>query len=457
MSSSAQIPQLHGPVTPSPTESLQEQCRRITERELRLIHHAQPVLIESLLLAAQQDPPTLLEYSLSMGNILSLAQFDKKKKWLCEWGPLRIDETHRLSSFTAPVCTLKYFDELAIQPESESRDSDGEEILELLKDPGQRFDRITLTEYDPETFKFLHLHPCEELRLKFDEIPEVKISRADVENIAKCTSLRVFDMGWNTISLEDVPLLLKLPNLQELFLDDMGEAYPIFKALMQFPQRRTIQINSSGRRNDYIPTYPFQDCELAEVLAYITERKDTTRNLYLSDAIGPIVSATLGQCTGIEIIMIRGYNERPEDYSYLLLISPLLHKTVQHFYMKETDILHYLPAFTNLRSIEIHSSEESADDIAPVLLANADHLLSLTVWDCRHVGDALLEGIARCKRLLSVFIGESGVTAAAIKKYRAAKRPNWQVLVYEERWERPRMESVLESVHESNTENEEVE
>ena len=427
-SSSAQIQSIHAPEAPSPTESLQEQCRRITERELRLIHHAQPVLVESLLLAAERDPPTLLEYSLSVGNILSLTQFDKKKKWLCKWGSMRIDETSRLSSFTAPVCTLKYFDELAIHSESESRDIDDEGILELLKDPRQRFDRITLTEYDPEILKLLHLHPCEELRLKFEG---EALSSADMENIAKCTNLRVFDMDWNTISPEDVPLLKKLPNLHDFVYDEIEEAYPVFKTLMQFPQRTTIQINSSLTHNFHIPTYPFRDCELAEVLAYITERKDTTRNLYLSDAVGPIVSATLGQCTGIESVMVTGDNERPEDYLYLLLISPLLHKTVQHFYMRETHVLHYLPAFTNLRSIEIHSSEESTSAIVPVLVANAEHLLSLTVWGCRHIGNGILEGIARCKRLRSVFIGESCVTAEAIRKYRAAKRPNWQVLVYE--------------------------
>ena len=433
--SNAQSPPSHAPEAPSPTESLHEKLRRIRERELRLFHHAQPVLVESLLLAAQRNPPTLLEYSLSAGNILSLTQFDKKRKWLCEWGPARIDETHRQSCLTAPLCTrmyiYAYFDELIMQPDSEPLDISGEEILELLKDPGQRFDRIMLTVYDGEIFQFLHLHPCEELRLMFTG---KTLSRADVENIAKCTSLRVFEMGRNTISSEDMSILTKLPNLQEFVYNGMKEAYPVFKALMQLPQCTTIQINSWGRRNDNIPTYPFQECELAEILAYITERKDTTRNLCLTDNIGPIVSAALGQCTGIESIMISGY-EPPEDYSNLLLISPLLHKTVQHFCMKENAaVLHYLPAFTNLRSIEIHYTEGSADDIVPVLLANADHLLSLTLWDCHHVGDALLEGIAKCKRLLNVFIGDSGVTAEAIRKYRAAKRPNWQVLLYEERY-----------------------
>ena len=79
-------------------------------------------------------------------------------KWLCEWGPEIVDESLRPPSADLPLCIQRksselFFDKSAMRSRNE--------ILELLRDPTQHWDRIIMPMYDPEFFELLHLHPCQ--------------------------------------------------------------------------------------------------------------------------------------------------------------------------------------------------------------------------------------------------------------------------------------------------------
>ena len=421
-------------------EPYQERMQRITERELCDSHNAQPVLVESLVLAAELGPTTLstnAESILSIESILSLTQFAKKKKWLCIWGPEYVDETHRVSNIFRPICLEQKYEKLDRESNYSEIDLPHEDFLALLSDPKQRWQRITLPEYHPIYFELLHLHPCEELRLFCsDEGP--KMTRTDLENIAKCKTLRFFNMEFFKATPESMAALQKLPHLQNVIFNNIEDAYDCVEALMQVPQATTIQINT-GSNNVYYDShaYPFEDHELAGALSYITGRKNTAKEIYLYVTIGPIIMATLAQCTQVESISVLEVDPQGEDkHMYLMFMSPTLQRSVRHLRFGYSNMssqsLFYLSKFTNLLSIEMDSMYVSTSELLPIIQANAAHLHTLILWECQYIDAKLLDIVAECKNLRVVDIGGTKITRAAIEKYKKAKRPNWYALNYTE-------------------------
>ena len=413
------------------TESYAERVQRITEREILQSHYAQSQLVESLLLATEfipsGDPASLL----SMENILSLTHFAKRKNWLCVWGPDLVDETHRPSNIIEPIYMEQKFTEMCVESNFEWREISYRKTRKFLSDPMQRFDRVSLSAYDPEFFELLQRHPCEELRLKFDF---GDLTYEDCQNIAKCSSLRVFHIGYNRASLKSLRALRRLPNLEVFLYNEIEDAYSCVRALSQLPQRNAIQINSSNDCEWDSLSFPFATNEIGEASSYIADRRETARHLHVEVMAGPMVLAVLAQCTKVESISIQGEGMEEESSLSMLFSNPKWKTTLRYLHIHDVvlyaDVLQGLAELKNLQAIELDGVNISTDDLRPVLIANADSLQSLALWKCQNVGDAVLESIARCKRLRNAYIGESGVTAAAVEAYRAAKRPNWQALVY---------------------------
>ena len=417
--------------------------QRITERELCDSQNDQPVLVESLFLAAECGPATLstnTESILSIEGILSLTQFAKKKKWLCTWGesPEYIDETHRVSNIFQPICIEQKYTKIGRESNYTRHDRPFEEFFPLLSDPTQRWQRIILPAYHPEYFEVLHLHPCEELRLNFDRCDFDKLTHADLENIAKCKTLRIFDMEGTDALPDDMAVLQKLPQLQKIMYSKIGDAYECVKSLMQVPQATTIQINT-GSNDCYYDShaYPFEDHELAGALSYITDRKDTAKEIYLYVTIGPIIMATLAQCTKVESISVLEVDPQGEDkHMYLMFMSPTLQRSVRHLRFGYSNMssqsLYYLSKFTNLLSIEMDSMYVSTSELLPIIRANAAHLHTLILWECQYIDAKLLDIVAECKNLRVVDIGGTKITRSAIEKYKKDKRPNWHALKYTE-------------------------
>ena len=412
-------------------ESYAERVQRITEREILQSHYAQPHLVESLLLAFESTPAAGATHPLSMETFLNLTQFDKRKKWLCVWGPDLIDETHRPSNIIVPIYMEQKFTEMCVESNFAWHEISYNKTRRFLSDPTHRFDRVTLSAYDPEFFELLRRHPCEELRFKFDF---VDLTQEDMENIAQCTSLRIFDFGCNRASLKSLRALRRLPNLEVFIYNEIEDAYSCIRALSQLPQRNTIQINSSNDCEWDSLSFPFATNEIGEARSYIADRKETARHLHVEAMAGPIVLAILSQCSKVESISLQGENMEDESYLCMLFSNPKWKTTLRYLHIHDVELqssaLQVLAELKNLRAIELDGLNISTDDLRPVLIANADSLQSLALWKCAKVGDAVLESIARCKRLRNAYIGESGVTAAAVEAYRAAKRPNWQALVY---------------------------
>ena len=132
-----------------------------------------------------------------------------EKNWLCPYRPDCIDEKHRFSNIMKPVCIENKWYEKMDASNSEWEHILRSEILDLLRDDKWQWDRIVMPIYSPDLLELLHLHPCEELYLDFDP---VTLSSADVRNIAKCTSLRLLNMGCNEISTADIGALHHLQN-----------------------------------------------------------------------------------------------------------------------------------------------------------------------------------------------------------------------------------------------------
>ena len=408
-----------------------EKYERITKRELLQSHRAQPQLVESLLHAHEAQPVTEARNRLTMENVLSLVQFSKQMKWLCAWGMEIVDEALRPPCADQPL-VIKLRSPWK-HPQSKHRLSEAE-FMHLLKDTTQHWDRIILPHYDPEHFALLHMHPCQELYLDFELYA---LSLIDMENIAKCTNLRVLNIHMIDDCTGVIHTLQHLPNLQQLIYDAVSDTFPYMRALKHLPYLSTIQINNALNDDyDYV-AYPFTDYEMQEAFMYIGDRRQTTRQLYLTTTLGSIVFGALGMCTRVESISVEDFEGWEENDMAVLFGQPNLQKKVRHIRLRfaiiDAEAVASLAKFTNLRWLDCSAMDIDTDEIAPVILANAHHLHTLTISECPFVTDALLEAIAQCKSLQIAFVKDTGLTLEAVEQYREAKRPNWQVIVLKNR------------------------
>ena len=316
-------------------ETFAERLHRISQREFCDSHQANPALVESLLLAANLGPENLYQSTqriLTIEGILSLTIFSKKKKWLCSWGPELIDETHRLSNFSVPVIIEQKIWKIIFGSKSASYPIPREEFLRFLSDPAQRWERIILPEYNPAYFELLRLHPCEELRLLVDRGSGHDLTPTDLENIAECKTIRVFDMDYSSARPEDMAALQRLQKLQKVILSKKMEAIECIEALMQVPNTTSIQINSSSNGSPFISQmFPFADNEIELALSFISDGRNTAREIYLYVTTGPIILAALAQCTQVESLSV--YEVDPKgtnNHLSVLFMSPQLQQTVRH-------------------------------------------------------------------------------------------------------------------------------
>ena len=354
-------------------------------------------------------------------------------KWFCPWGPEIIDESLRPPITCFPeYIQRKYTTQILSREESPDHDK----TLELLGHPSQHWDRVILQVYEPEYLEFLHLHPSEELWLEFEEI---YLELEDMENIAKCSNLRVLSMGLNSTSREGMRALHRLPNLRQLRYDETSDPLPAIKALMEQPHLNMMEIYQQYDACN-INTYPFRPRELQKALAYIRDQQHTARHLRLSIARGAVILSALSLCTNLNSICIHEDILEPENDLHLFLQGPALHKTVR--YMRiwssgiDSEAASDLAKFRNLLWLDLRCSINSVGKIVPVIMANANHLQSLRVRFFNNIGEAILDAISQCKSLQYVHLHDTGETREAVDTYREAKRPNWEALHYE--WAEPR-------------------
>ena len=198
-----------------------------------------------------------------------------------------------------------------------------------------------------------------------------------------------------------------------------------------------LQINSSHFCPLEIPSFPFEENEIAEALSCISDNNNAIRELCIGITLGPVLLLVLGQLTKVESIFVENSEIEYTGFDLqFLFMSPSLHKSVRHMHLSHSHfgamVLSHLPKFTKLQTIDLRGMDISTDTLLALLRANADHLEALTVSHCRAVDDTLLEGVARCKCLKVAEILDTAVTAGAVERYKKAKRPNWQILVHRE-------------------------
>ena len=123
----------------NPTESYTEQVSRITILELLRSHHAQPLLVESLLLARDvKRKITGASRAVSMDIILGLTKFEQKTNWLFPWGAELVDPARRQPG-SLPRDTPKPVDwHLTLLGAALYNDLSKEDITALLRDSKQQ-------------------------------------------------------------------------------------------------------------------------------------------------------------------------------------------------------------------------------------------------------------------------------------------------------------------------------
>ena len=341
-------------------------------------------------------------------------------KWLCYWGPEVVDEANRAPNMQIPhSIQTKERGVERITPETLSCDG----ILELLQDPRQNWDRIVLRMYSPEFFTYLHLHPCEELRL---ETADLNLTSDDIRNITQCRCLKFLSTGRTPVPFQTIQALERLPGLQIRSQLLPESEKPYMQNRIRHPRDTTLQLFDSS--ND-------TDRQLLRVISYIESHKNVARHLRLFGWLGPAHFVTLAQCTAVKSIVL--HIDAESDDQDQLFESKTIQKTVQYIRIMISvcqEVLNELPKCTNLRWLEFYSVDIDAEPICAIISANAQHMCTVVIFRCYGVGDALLEAIARCTSLASVDLEETGVTPEAVALYKAQKRPNWQALRYKGPW-----------------------
>ena len=136
---------------------------QITKREVLRSHRADPMLVETLLLALEVTLRLNQNKNpFSMHRILGLCQFHQLMRWLCPWGEEQVNEVNRPPGFRMPFLVHeKYFDNFRGRV---SAHLTCDALKKLFSDRNQHWDRVYIgLESDPSYFELLHLHPCEEL------------------------------------------------------------------------------------------------------------------------------------------------------------------------------------------------------------------------------------------------------------------------------------------------------
>ena len=405
-------------------ERYDERVARITKRQLLRIHRAQPALTESLLLASESDKT--VPKRLSMDFILDLCCFSQKMKWLCEWGPETIDETNRSPSNDPAEFVERKCRDLFLEKRIGRSDQKlpNDQILAFLQDSSQNWDRIILESYDPLFFTYLHLHPCDELRLQFEG---VKLTRDDIRNIAKCTNLRRIHFGLINVPSEFMQDLQRLPDLE--VLDCLYPETPMdnIRTLMRFPRLTNVEL----------PIIPenLSSNDLQNVVSYIEGRRAYARQVLIVFLEQHDIYHALSQCTHLQSINIDGLDNPPENDVHLLFSSPTIQQSVRHVRIGASvgsRALSLLAKCTNIRWLEFSRSEVTSAELSLIIRANAHHMSTLKLFACYNVDDMLLGAIAGCRSLHSIDLEETGVSAEVVEAYRASQLPSWQDLKYKE-------------------------
>ena len=410
----------------SHTENYEDRVLRITKRELLRRHRALPVLVESLLIAREADSSlTKTKEILSMGFILDLCRFSQKMKWLCNWGPEIIDEINRAPSTEPGEFIEQKSRDIAIQERWNEESLPNDQVLALLQDTTQNWDRIILEAYDPRYFPYLHLHPCEEIRLDFEK---EKLSQEDIQNIAKCQNLRVLDLGINKFPFRSVQALRHLPDFNILNIDQFSHPMATIRTLKRFPRLTTLAIHDA---EDFSPE------ELPQILSFINDRRASARELFiLFTRGGSDVYRAFAKCTQVRSIYLDEMDTMEDNNVHVLFSSPLIQQSVRHVRMGVNAgprAFCLLAKFSNIRWLDICNTEITSAEVSAIVRANVHHLCTLVIFRCYSVDDAILEAIARCRSLHFVGLEETSVSPRAVEAYKASQRSNWQAIAYKER------------------------
>ena len=363
-----------------------------------------------------------------MGFILDLCCFSQKMKWLCYWGPETIDEINRSPSSEPDEFICRKSREIAMQRrwnETRYRLGRKNQVLALLQDTTQNWDRIALEAYDPRYFPYLNLHPCEELRLDFEK---EKLSPEDIQNIAKCKNLRVLDLGMNKFPFGSVQALRHLPDFEVLKIDQLKHPMTMIRTLKHFTRLTTLAIHDA---EDFSPE------EMPQVLSFIHDRRESARELFILFTRGGLdIYRQFAKCTQVRSIYLDEMDTMEDNNVHVLFSSPLIQQSVRHVCMgvnagRRTFSL--LSHCSNIRWLEICNTEITSDEVSAIVRANAHHLSTLVIFRCYGVDNALLGAIAKCRSLHFVRLEETSVTPRAVEAYQASKRPNWQAITFKER------------------------
>ena len=398
-----------------------------TKLELTRRHRAQPVLIESLIMALEIQSDCLeCPETITMKFILNLCQFSQRMKWLCPWGPKFVDEISRPPTCSVPLELRRELHDIMDDGLREKEILDDEQLGKLVDDESQQWDRIYIGMVDNMYFLYdIPKHPCEELHFWWNP-PEFDW---DTEmSLALCENLRALSMDCSTVSSKFLPCFSRLGKLEMLcpFSQQWQNTF-CFSAEAQinlqraFPNLTSLYIDNS---------LSFDEDKL---LDYIQERKMSLQHVMFSFNVTVAVAEALSTCEGLVTVQIHLRGTFSEDFPNLdpLLWSPHLHKTVQCIDlsgMEQMTDFRFLRKYTALRWVWLNRTKIGNDDVSAMLLQNAQHIAKVSLRQCPHITSEILTALEKCTCVRWIDLDWSGVEYPDALNYQIKKRRNFEAI-----------------------------
>ena len=409
------------------SEPYEGKCYLDTKRELLRSHRAQPVLVESLLLAHEvqlgQDSGS---GAFDMEFIMDLCHFHQKMKWLCPWGEELIDEASRPPIRTVP-------DELKHRLEADRFRSQGEdgtipgngipgwltdlEYQRMLEDEEQQWDRIyAYSKVNYAYLQYVRRHPCEEVHIGYACFHAAD----DFYHLVHCRELQSLTLSSAINCTGFAEVLSNLKNLQ--FLDANGAIRSVDAQIAlhrALPKLTSLQIHEVLR----------WDC--TSLAAFIRERKETLQHFdFCGYHFKRRIARALAECKNLVSIRIEDYDVIDRSIEPIFS-SRNLQNTLKIVNFTESESIRDfspLKKFRALQWLNFDDTKIGNSELEEVILANAHHLVDVSVRNRYHITKRILNTLEKCTGLHAVDFDGTRFNPEYTMEFKRLRRRNYKAL-----------------------------
>ena len=394
----------------------------IMQRDLARCHRADPALVESLLLARQvqqkcsPDRPKHLKVS----KIVEICQFQQKTKWLCPYGPEIVSETSHSPSFKRPrIISDKCYEPYELR---QTRFLTRNQLRAAIDDTEEQWERVLLMyQSNLDCLENLHKHPVEELIIE----NSVRLRKKDVLNICRCKTLKHLLIEVTEIPESFLPLFAQLKNIEKIdvqaYTDDIPQQISFMR---QFPRLHVYFfrfLNFGG----------LTVREKKAINAFIDERRELLQHFIWCENLTSELASALARCPNLTSFEFN-INRHGQGYLAAFLADPNVQRRMRHIHLDNPEFdmtgASCISNLKNIRSIYMYGSKVPTSAVSQMIVRNKKHIHTVKLNMSSSITEDILEAFAQCTSLIHADIRGTALSHRAVRAYKEAMRPNWQVI-----------------------------